>query len=135
MFREKRYRQDTPPTYNKNVRKTAEKLCFFPVVRWKNRFIQRETVKFLVDLQAFSPPKAAERKRPAETGNNRINKKARKEHTISATPYGKLARLRSKPEKCRNLTNKTYRQTSNQVKRQKTRIKTKPTQDNSPWCA
>ena len=72
---------------------------------------------------------------PAETGNNRINKKARKEHTISATPYGKLARLRSKPEKCRYLTNKTYRQTSNQVKRQKTPKKQNLTQDNSPWCA
>lgn len=46
--------------------------------KMENRFIQRETVKVLVDLQAFSPPKAAERKRPAETGNNRINKKARK---------------------------------------------------------
>lgn len=64
-----------PPTYNKKVGKNSRKLCFIPVITWKNRFIQRETVKVLVDLQAFSPPKAAERKRPAETGNNRADKK------------------------------------------------------------
>lgn len=75
MFREKRYRQDTPPHIIKKRQENSRKLCFIPVIRWKNRFIQRETVKVLVDLQAFSPPKAAERKRPAETGNNRINKK------------------------------------------------------------
>lgn len=71
-------KSDTDRIKPPNIIKTSgkqPKIMLYSRYKMENRFIQRETVKFLVDLQAFSPPKAAERKRPAETGNNRIKKK------------------------------------------------------------
>lgn len=82
MLREKRYGQDKAAKYNKTSRKTAENYALSPLKHGSTGSLNGKQ-KFFIGLQAFSPPKEAERKRPAETDNNRADKKRVKEHNLS----------------------------------------------------
>lgn len=120
MLREKRYGQDKAAKYNKTSRKTAENYALSPLKHGSTGSLNGKQ-KFFIGLQAFSPPKEAERKRPAETDNNRADKKRVKEHNLSHALNVKLHCCSQIRKKIPISAHKTYRKKSNQIKRQNRR--------------